>query len=1057
MKLVKNIFKFIVVLAVLFLVAAIAIPIFYKDKIVDVLKEETNKSINAKVDFKDVELSLLRNFPAITLSLDNLTVDGVNEFAGTRLLQAPGVELELDFWQVWNNSESIPVEAFTMESPQVNIRVLKNGQANWDIAKPSPTVVNAEPVNYLVQMEQYSIKNGSLTYIDESLDFEMEMAKLNHTGTGDFSESIFDLDTDTKVGALTVEMEGMTYLRKAKADLDAIINMNINDLVFTLKDNVLKLNALTIRTDGMIDMNDDEYVMDLKFSSKQRDFKSLWSIIPSAYTADYDNVKIDGGMTFYGVVGGTYNAAKGIYPAFTITSQIENGKVQYPDLPMSLQSIFADMTIDSPSSDFDDMVVRIPQFEFKLGENKFSGDFNLRNPISDPKVKTEIVGVVDLADMVKAVPIEGVTNLQGVIKSDFYINAAMSQMENAQYDALDIKGDIEVADILVEQTGAPKIVINSLKTNFSPQRIKFDDFNALLGQSDIRASGRILNLLAYFSPDKTMEGNFKIESDYFNANEWITEEVEATPKVGFFNTQKEINQTSKAVLTTNETPTEVFDRFNFNVDADIKKLDYEDYKMTDFTFDGTVNPEQTKIDNFYTKIDKSDIQATGNINNLFGYALDNETLTGNIDIKSDYLDLNQFMTETEATEETEAMDIIPVPENIDLTINSDLKKVTYTNFDLNNIKGIVEVKESEAIMKNVKGKILGGDVSFDGAYNTQDLSKPKFDIKTTLSALNFNKAFNTFNTFEKLAPIGKFIDGKFNTTLSMNGILGKDMFPDLTSLNLSGFFHTLDGVIDGFKPLQELSAKLNIKDKIKNFKIRDSKNWIEVKDGFMTVREFEHKIDDMSFLISGKHGLSQEMKYVVKAKVPRKLMEKTGVSRAANNAWDKIAKAAQSKGINLANGEFVRLKIDVGGSMLEPTFNIIPTAADGETSVQDATRDAIEATVNKAVDSVKTVIDSTTAKVKEEAAALKDTITSVVETKVDEAKTKAEETVKYEAKKALDSLANGGTLELPKLDSLGKVQDMLKDTTIGKELNKAKDKLKDLFPFGKKKKKNGDG
>ena len=58
----------------------------------------------------------------------------------------------------------------------------------------------------------------------------------------------------------------------------------------------------------------------------------------------------------------------------------------------------------------------------------------------------------------------------------------------------------------------------------------------------------------------------------------------------------------------------------------------------------------------------------------------------------------------------------------------------------------------------------------------------------------------------------------------MNGILGKDMIPDLSTLNLDGFFHTLEGVIDGFKPLQELSSKLNIEDKVKRLKIRDSKN-----------------------------------------------------------------------------------------------------------------------------------------------------------------------------------------------------------------------------------------
>jgi len=183
--------------------------------------------------------------------------------------------------------------------------------------------------------------------------------------------------------------------------------------------------------------------------------------------------------------------------------------------------------------------------------------------------------------------------------------------------------------------------------------------------------------------------------------------------------------------------------------------------------------------------------------------------------------------------------------------------------------------------------------------------------------------------------------------------------------------------------------------------------------------------------------------------VPRKLLEKTGVSKAANNAWDAIAKAANSKGINLANGEYVRLKIDLTGTMFEPKFNIIPVAADGETSVQDATKAAVEATVNQAVDSAKTVLNNTTDSIKAEAEVLKDTITAVVDKKVEEVK----ETAKDAAKEALDSLKSGGKINLPNID---KPADILKDTTIGKEINKAKDKLKDLFGK-KKKKKTGEG
>ena len=123
----------------------------------------------------------------------------------------------------------------------------------------------------------------------------------------------------------------------------------------------------------------------------------------------------------------------------------------------------------------------------------------------------------------------------------------MSQMEKAQYDAIDMRGNVAVSDMIVEQDGLPKVNIKSLATDFSPQRIKLDNFEATLGQSDIQASGRIFNLLAYFSPEKTMEGNFKVTSNYFNANEWLVEETATTPKVGFLNTYE--GDQPKTVLT----------------------------------------------------------------------------------------------------------------------------------------------------------------------------------------------------------------------------------------------------------------------------------------------------------------------------------------------------------------------------------------------------------------------------------------------------------------------------------------------------------------------------
>ena len=47
--------------------------------------------------------------------------------------------------------------------------------------------------------------------------------------------------------------------------------------------------------------------------------------------------------------------------------------------------------------------------------------------------------------------------------------------------------------------------------------------------------------------------------------------------------------------------------------------------------------------------------------------------------------------------------------------------------------------------------------------------------------MEFSKAYNQFITMKALAPIAAYINGVFNTTLVMEGKLGKGMVPDLST------------------------------------------------------------------------------------------------------------------------------------------------------------------------------------------------------------------------------------------------------------------------------------
>ena len=319
-----------------------------------------------------------------------------------------------------------------------------------------------------------------------------------------------------------------------------------------------------------------------------------------------------------------------------------------------------------------------------------------------------------------------------------------------------------------------------------------------------------------------------------------------------------------------------------------------------------------------------------------------------------------------------------------------------------------------------------------------------------LAAVDFKQSFNTFNTFQKLAPIGQYITGKFNTTIDIDGELGKDMMPNLSTLNLSGFLQTLQGVLSGFKPLSDIADKLNISE-LKNLDLKESKNWLEVKNGFVTVKEFDKMVGkDIKLTIGGAHSLTNEMNYSVKARVPRKRLESNAVGATAGAAFNNIVTEAAKLGLNIKNSEFVNVQFGITGSMLQPKISMKVLAGDGQT-VQDAAVATVNAAVDKAKDSIMTKanekIDEAKVKAKQAADKALDSVTNVANRKIEEAKQKAID----EAKKRVGDELGKKTGSIA--DSLAKKAGV--DQKAKDELQKAKDKLDQFNPFKKKPKDGG--
>ena len=79
-------------------------------------------------------------------------------------------------------------------------------------------------------------------------------------------------------------------------------------------------------------------------------------------------------------------------------------------------------------------------------------------------------------------------------------------------------------------------------------------------------------------------------------------------------------------------------------------------------------------------------------------------------------------------------------------------------------------------------------------------------------------------------PIGKWLGGKLNSELTMTGKLGEDLMPDWQSLTGNGNLFLIEGLLEKFKPLEQLAAKINVEE-LKQVSLREVRQYFEFTNG----------------------------------------------------------------------------------------------------------------------------------------------------------------------------------------------------------------------------------
>lgn len=653
----------------LLLALLVILPYFFKDTILEKVKEEINNTVDAQVEIGDISLSMFKNFPNLYVELENVSVVGKNEFSGDTLAAVGSLYTAVDLGSALSGSQ-IKVGAIVLANSQVNAKVLESGKANWDIMKSDSqeeVVVEetGEASDFKVIFEEVRIENFALTYDDSSLNTKMSVADLDLNLKGDFSAKSTNLDVATNLSGINFEYENVKYLKEATMNLQAILAADLEQMIFTFKENKLALNDLHFGLDGNFQMLENSYLMDLKMNAEKTDFKTLLSMVPDVFKSNLEGLTTTGKLELNAFAKGEYKEEN--LPSFGAKLLVEDASMKYADLPESVNNIQINAEVSHPGGEMDLLQADVNKFHFEVANNPFNAELHVKNPTTDPLLEGMFKGVIDFAKIRHAIPMDSI-KIAGMVTSDVVFKGRYSSIEKEQYEKFMAKGDVKLKNFEFKTPDFPQgIRIISSVLDFTPKYISLNSFNSKIGKSDIQLKGRISNYIAYAMKGQTLAGNFTLTSSMMDLNEFMTE-----------------SDTEEVTTPTDTVPLSVFEvpaNLNLRLVSSMKTVRFDKMDIKDVKGLIEVKNSTAQLTNLSMNMLKGNMTMNGayNTKNVEKPGIDFGMDINNFDINNAYHSLSMIK------------EMMPIAVNCEGKVSSDLK-----------ITGLLD-KEMNPVMSSMNG------------------------------------------------------------------------------------------------------------------------------------------------------------------------------------------------------------------------------------------------------------------------------------------------------------------------------------------------------------------
>src|SRR5260221_2045054 len=364
-------------------------PRFVSNKI----RQWARQSIQTELHFSSARLSFFRHFPALTLTLYNVRLNGSAPFEKEQLVKADEIALGVDLRSVFSE---VTIDKIFLTNALINIQVDSAGRPNYNIyaSKQSNKPVNeADSGSASLKIQKIIFEKSGLVYNDRSLALLINARGLNYEGNGDLSKAIFDLRTHMQIDSTDPYYNKLAYFANKKIDADLTTKINHNSVAFIFERNELLINRLPVVVTGRFSFLRDGYDMDFQLKSLNSNLHDIFTALPPDMLEWLSKTEVKGLGDIEASLTGKYSATTSTMPDLNLNMKVRNGSVAYEKAPVPVSNLYLNFESRLPGLNPDSLRLTIDSIFFNIDKDYFSAILRingLKTPFINAKIRSEM-------------------------------------------------------------------------------------------------------------------------------------------------------------------------------------------------------------------------------------------------------------------------------------------------------------------------------------------------------------------------------------------------------------------------------------------------------------------------------------------------------------------------------------------------------------------------------------------------------------------------------------------------------------------------------------------